>query len=848
MAKQKKRRGNKAGNRQVEQTPEAILIQAEQTLASGQLVRAREGFRRLFKIDSQVYRERFVETTLLAIDELLEVGKSGQVKQWLDYLENDLKVSSERLKISKLKLAGNTGDSEALAELYRMQFSSENEFERLQGADALVLAKAPEAEVIGKAISFLSQKEWSSIGEVLKAVGRKSPFAHWSLFLKGCAAFYQKQYDLAQACFSKLPDGTVPARKAKALGAWRRTEGLDPSGSEFNDACCLLGEAEIGEVILKSEDLWAKGRYLKVYETLRQKQNGFPSAEVNLAGQMTHLFQHAGSAMKHSDRDRWYEFITRTENLGRFKTPLDKYVFTGARIHSVGYEHHRVWDRYRKSRADVFGKNKHFNAMSYYAEVLQIYVLDCPCEDSMLGAHDIAIPYLEESLKEDPNFEPSYEKLLSAYKAKGETSKANKLRDTMCKQFPESEGALLEGGLGCMERKAFVKALGYLEKAKAIAPLNEEIADALRLCLQNKAVAHYAKGGAEQTEQGRETFERLLAEVGNSQREGFAIKSLVLILWSSIESFVKEGNARQKELQEKVIDIHPHVVEFIATAYKQRYLEDFVRWSKPLKSIAKIKGTKTLDQALQMLKFLFNIFGNASSEGAAESYSMVEEYMDRALAKLTKDDRETVIALYKLHEANPFFSDEYPEKLISKWLKKDKKDPLFLVWELEHDFGFPSQRRIANVRKIAEQRGDSEAIRALEIYLKEIGDEDEDDEPWGNEDFEESEDDDSDDIENCFEAIVLILKPMNPRERIRFLVDQGLPKADAQELSDEIDTMDSRTPNAYQPKSPIPKKKDKKAKKEAKKAKKEAKRAQNKVAKKQPAQPEVESTQGEFNF
>ena len=246
MAKRKKRKSKPKPRRPVaavSSDPEVILQRAEAQLAEGNPKRAREGFRRLFKMDPDRYRDRYIEVTRMVIELRLAEGKTTEAGQLLGHLR-EIGANASELGAVQIRVAAALGECSLAAAVAAEFLDSENAAERIEAADALVLARADQAAAVCAGIAHLCQGEWEQMKEALKGIGHGSPFAHWRLFLRGCAAHYRGDPEEAARCFLRLPEGSVPARKSRAFqllrGNWQGAQ-----EQTITEACLLSGEPEL---------------------------------------------------------------------------------------------------------------------------------------------------------------------------------------------------------------------------------------------------------------------------------------------------------------------------------------------------------------------------------------------------------------------------------------------------------------------------------------------------------------------------------------------------------------------------------------------------------------------------
>ena len=83
-----------------------------------------------------------------------------------------------------------------------------------------------------------------------------------------------------------------------------------------------------------------------------------------------------------------------------------------------------------------------------------------------------AVEMLRRSIELDPDNLAAYLTLCAVYQALKQTSERNRLLDRMTARFPDDKKVLLHAGQGCIERKALVKGLDYLARARQLDQLD----------------------------------------------------------------------------------------------------------------------------------------------------------------------------------------------------------------------------------------------------------------------------------------------------------------------------------------------------------------------------------------
>lgn len=811
MARKKKKKSPK-----VTVDPERILADAEAMVAQNRYIRAREGFKRLFKIDpSQYYRQRLIEVTSLAVDEAIEQGKTKLPGQWFEHMRDSLNMTPAELQGIELKICSQQNNGELNVSLaQQLLVSAELEGDRRFAADTLVLAKAPEASAVTQSISHLCRREWKEASQELEVIGRKSPFSHWRLFVKGCLFYYQGKKEDADKCFSRLPAGTVPAKKAQAFGKWRWDQKIAPSDDELIEASELDGEAVLASSLKKAQFFWKQGQPFKSYETLHSSKSGFPSYEASLSGQLTHFFQTARFNLKDRLLDKWFRSVKHAAKAKRYQGPNDQLALLNILLLEFNSPESDLWEDYLAARESVCGIDKRFRATVYYHEAMAEYQIDCPCETCLQGVYPIAKIALSKAIKADETFLPPYEELLKVHKKLNESSERNRLLDRMAVLFPESETALVEGGIECINRKSYAKAITFLRKAQKISPLSKKVGENLRLAFELKGLGHFKKG-PKHWAKGRDCFESLIRESKEVWQGGFRMDSINLIKWSVVEEFMTPGDSSGSEaILQRLPEMDSHLFEFISFIYYIHYGEDLkMRGGRKQINFSKMPEGHTPQKALEILKFFMEIYFPTLKEQVYQiSAKAVTDYLTPSLGKLKISDRALAIDFFEyLSGDRTYFWKKNAHAVVKKWLKLDKNDPLFQLWHAKMAEKDLSVSRIKKIEQEARKRNDSKALQEVEkLKNAEVdpfgahGDE-EPFPPMPGPPIEEFQ---------TIEGILDLLAGMTAKERISMLMQSGMSRSEAVEFTRGIDEMVNETEASglNDPFPPAPKKQPKRPK------------------------------------
>lgn len=723
MAKRKKRklkRRKEAGAAD----PHELLEIAEKELAAGKTRRAREGFRRLFKLEPDRFRERYIEVTLRYIEERLELGRIREARQLVEHLD-EIGASEPQLKTTRLQIAAQEGNPDEVAEAASELLHSDQAAERQSAADALVVAQADEAMVVCNAISQMCRGEWEAMQASLREIGRKSPFAHWRLFLRGCAAFYGGDGEGAERCFQRLPAGSLPARKAGAFrllnGEWRGA-----NAKTIAEACLLTGEPKLAKSLSTAEEKWKERRFLEAYRTIGKSERYFPCVEVSLQGQLTRFFQLADRNMEPVDLDRWLtplfaKFNPKRNRIGDAESYLLSNAFS--RHVSENPEERDVtdmmWDLLRMARERLLGESPRFTAICFLTRASWF---EADLEDDYLPAGERdelgegAIVHLETAVDADPSFLEPGLRLLAVYRRLRRFPEAYRLLDALSDRFPESKEVLLAAGTAAIERKSFVKAQSFLERARTIDPIDPAVRTEIRRCLRGKALQHFRKGTKSQLDRGRAAFEALLGSVPASPPLGEG-RSYLLVDWAVAEEFAGNSKMAEERFAQAREELSFDTAQFYRALQRKRLSSLFP--SKNQRSVSsrlpKLKASRArVREAVTILKLWAIARDDVRGPFFLDAVGWIERYAKAAARKMQAGDREAALELASQGVSGSFRRQDWLGILVKQMLAQDKHDPHYRCLAWEHGIlDRPSREELAEAKEEARRRRDRAALEAL---------------------------------------------------------------------------------------------------------------------------------------
>jgi hypothetical protein len=138
----------------------------------------------------------------------------------------------------------------------------------------------------------------------------------------------------------------------------------------------------------------------------------------------------------------------------------------------------------------------------------------------------------EKSLKANPDAKDTQLSLIRFYETNGDAGKVNKLLDRLVKQFPGEKDVLFKAGQRCLERKALVKAMSYLEQALALDPMDKVVRETFIVaCIM--AAHNYAS--KRQAEKSRELLPRVIDASDGHSDDFTRGRAYLYVRWAAFE-------------------------------------------------------------------------------------------------------------------------------------------------------------------------------------------------------------------------------------------------------------------------------------------------------------------------
>ena len=728
----------------------ASVVAAEQRarefLAAQKWRKARDELKPLVKADRDRFLPLLVQANIGLAREMMSKGQVSEAQQVLSYLATI--APAEQLRSVELELAGQSGaGGQSLSRLAAALSDTATplaEAERVRLADLLVLAFEPlsegdpalvaEVKAVQDALLALSQSRWEAVTELLRAIPRRSALSHWAAFIKGLAAFYARDGEKAARCFESLPPDSVPARASRswllltepATGA---PAGALPAEPMLEGTCLLAGTPGLGRPLLRAETLWKQRSHTESYRMLRDAVPAFPTPGLGPLGGLADFFFHAPYGMSEDQREDYLVFFGDLLIRGRLKSGAEdmfiRRMFALLDAAIMPAEDLRIdWEIFLRNREILKGKNPRFASLAYgwLGEQLAMQrVQRASFEHRQAELRDPsgALAVLQRSIELDPNNLQAHLALCGVHEALQQPSERNRLLDVMTTRFPDEKAVLLRAAEGCVERKAFVKGLQYLDRARQLDPLDPKLPVLTVNAHQQMARQHFQQRRPEKARQALAQAEPFLVDHPNdfdrSRWTARARHGVMERIWGEparAEALLAEARALAPGETVGLFFIHLAQREFC----HQRHAPSpwLAELKKVLPKVSRLGEVATLLQMLQYYQQANEFFG------VTEEARLLELACKSALRH--PFTRAEALAVIEGAPVDDVFDDAV-ESVVDKVLDDDAKDPQFRFLEYARfSRGWvppeESRQKLDEILEEALRRRDDATVRKVRDELR----------------------------------------------------------------------------------------------------------------------------------
>jgi tetratricopeptide (TPR) repeat protein len=511
-----------------------IETKAKNAVKDGKLHYAQECYQTLVDIDAGKYQSKLIEIRRKLLSELIAQKKWIDAERQLSFFQ---KSDPENPLIQKAQIQINLGlkNFENAAEIAAQWVADTKNVELLEGiciADALVLAFHPgnyyenlpvsvndDLNSILAALSAIGSKSYMSALAHIRPIGIRSLFSDWKWLIKGICAFYNHEDSKALAAFDKLTNTSVPQKAGLPFRLLLRGTGAMEGGVKspqlVRSLCILAGREDIAEPLTQAEYLWNEGHYCDSFQHLRDNLSAFPTQTSGLVSSLTSFYYSAFRQMPFDTAEDYLKYLVFEAMKKSDGHLFEKFKATQAMAlwieKEVEFDQEiiDVWEEvlgYFSGLAD----NGYDADTLIYLHLGELFSVEEPVEVpfdfsslkrrnkriQLRNAQLAELCYLK-ALKANANSRSAHMALLDLYEKIGDKSKINQTLDDIIKNFPNEKDALFKAGLRCVERKALVKGMKYLEQALLLDPIDQQLRENYIIVCVKAAFAYAYKGQKE---------------------------------------------------------------------------------------------------------------------------------------------------------------------------------------------------------------------------------------------------------------------------------------------------------------------------------------------------------------
>ncbi|MBI4026383.1 MAG: hypothetical protein HY360_15465 [Verrucomicrobia bacterium] len=718
---------------------------ARDFLETGRYRKARDEIKPLCKINRAKYLPLLIQANQGLMREMISKGQISEAQQVLAYLKTIAPPSEWRALDLELAARGDNWNA-VLANVVSMMTDSRQsltESEKQCAADRLVLTFLPipaglpgaaqlagETQAVHDALRALAEQQFERVQEALRLIPHGSIFGQWKMFVKGLVAFYSGDFARAGRFFLELPADSVTEKACRPyLVLMDQTDGrFDGRLSETAVEAIghITGQPALGSVLSKADRCWKNQRPADSYRLMRALAD-FPSDKTDALGALSDFYFNALFVLPHDIADSYAQFLEELEVRGQTKSAIELQMIL--RVLPLYLEHAMdpltlklKWESFVRVHEQTHGASPRLASLAHawlgraLAEPRQAFGFFCRQKTSLRDPAG-AVQALRKSVELDPAHLDAHLKLCAVYESLKKFSERNRLLDVMTQQFPDDKEVLLQAGRGCLDRKAYLKGLEYLERAHHLDPLDASVADLIVAARFRLVGQHFRAGRHHPARQGMEQIKGLVVE----KPDHFARNRWCVLTRHGLleETF---GDRPQGELllaQARAASPFPAAFLFFAQIARRVETPAGVantpfraELEMVCKENASIAHAATLFRIYRYWKLMLN-------RGFPDEENLLRQYLRNAIRK--PFTRPEAVALLELAESHPSFRAEI-QNLVNKMLAQDPDDPLFRLHRhlLQPGSMVSSERARGDLQAIikeAARRGDDKTAQLARNIL-----------------------------------------------------------------------------------------------------------------------------------
>ncbi len=471
-------------------SPDDLALKAEDEMEVGRYRQARDLLKPLAKADPGRFLALLVQANLALARQMIDRGQASEAEQVLAYVRTLAPKSGVSPTID-LELALSKKDWPAVASSAAAILASAAPDGSTRAADALVAAgeRLPDEAAtpalraalhgILEAFDAVADSRFDDARDAIRPIERASVFAPWKVLLRGMIALHTGDAAAARRFFETSLDG-APARAARAFLPF--CGGTLPPGDALPSALgtAVARVANLGPAtpaLVLAETAWRSGQPAAAYRALCDGIANFPSAAPGVNGELTQFFLAVPRMLDWKAANAFVDVFDRILVSNRARNRAEERLACRIVVAPIAQDGRddallrSLWERFVRLHALDFGPDPRL-ASAVDTHLGRKFAAPNPWGFNSGQPHHPrwADELLTRAVERDPDNLDACLALLDLRELEGNASARNHLLDDMADRFPDDKRVLRRAGLLALERKAYTKGTGYLERLRAIDP------------------------------------------------------------------------------------------------------------------------------------------------------------------------------------------------------------------------------------------------------------------------------------------------------------------------------------------------------------------------------------------
>jgi tetratricopeptide (TPR) repeat protein len=494
-----------------------------------------------------------------------------------------------------------------------------------------------------------------------------------------------------------------------------------------------------------SQYLWTVKRFRDSYAHLRSTLTDFPTCSRGLERSLTELYYNICFEMPPKPAQKYAEHLVRSSLTGSADNTTERMWARRSLAHLSEQqadfdpfilEH---WEKFIGLYESRNGTNPRVRALVYgrlgdlFAEKMPD---DNPFSFFFFRRHrkgpnlrniELARHCYQASVDADPQaFQPQVAQVEFLEKI-GDTPRVNRLLDRLIRQFPDEKEVLFKAGVRCSARKAYVKAMNYLERTLALDPMDKVVREQFILTCIVAALQYVRKNNPEKA---RALLPRAL-EWSDAHSDDFNRgRAYLYARWTAMVHLLNDqADAAQlwgqalahRQGSELKLHLFYWVVAGSYGVARPLCKESDAFVEKTL------KGAFSADTALDcILTLQYAYLLSGWIFGLRRKKDRVERYLARgATTEMTRQQAGTVVSFALSEESS---RPDIAEAYVRRVLKQDPDDALFRYYRylvrlqaqpgyghIDHD-----RRELEAILRLSREQQETTVTLAVQKLLREI--------------------------------------------------------------------------------------------------------------------------------